>query len=47
MGVPRSALFGALRVTFGHSNTAQDVDTLLESIPPLIASARTKTLVPA
>jgi len=45
MGVPRRALFGALRVTFGHSNAAADVDTLLEAIPPLVAAARQRSAV--
>jgi len=40
MGVPRRAVFGALRVTFGHRNTPSDVDMLLEAIPPLVAAAR-------
>jgi len=40
MGVPRKALFGALRVTFGHANAPADVDTLLEAIPALVATAR-------
>jgi cysteine desulfurase len=40
MGVPRSALFGALRLTLGHDNTPEDVDQLLDAIPPLVAAAR-------
>ncbi len=40
MGVPRSALFGALRLTFGQDNTAADVDVLLEAVPTLVAAAR-------
>ena len=40
MGVPRQALFGQLRVTFGPDNAADDVDLLLEAIPPLVAHAR-------
>lgn len=40
MGVPRAALFGALRITFGHDNQAHDVDTLLQAIPALVAAAR-------
>jgi cysteine desulfurase len=40
MGVPRKALFGALRVTFGHDNAPADVDVLLEAIPALVAAAR-------
>jgi len=40
MGIPRAALFGALRLTVGLDNTAADVDVLLEAIPPLVAAAR-------
>lgn len=45
MGVPRDWLFGALRVTFGASNSARDVDRLLEAIQPLVAAARQKVAV--
>jgi cysteine desulfurase len=47
MGLAREWLFGALRVTFGVSNTASDVDILLEAIPPLVATARQKLQSPA
>jgi cysteine sulfinate desulfinase/cysteine desulfurase-like protein len=40
IGVARKALFGALRVTFGHDNAPADVDVLLEAIPTLVAAAR-------
>jgi cysteine desulfurase len=40
MGVPRRAVFGALRVTFGHANAPEDVDTLLDVVPALVAAAR-------
>jgi cysteine desulfurase len=40
MGLSREWVFGALRVTFGASNAASDVDALLAAIPPLVASAR-------
>jgi cysteine desulfurase len=40
MGLPRSHLFGALRLTLGLANGPADVDRLLDTIPPLIASAR-------
>jgi cysteine desulfurase len=40
MGIPRPALFGALRLTFGLDNTPANVDTLLQAIPPLVAAAR-------
>jgi cysteine desulfurase len=47
MDVPRSWLFGALRLTFGSSSTPEDVDTLLEVIPPLVAAARPRIAVTA
>jgi cysteine desulfurase len=40
MGVPRSHLFGALRLTLGLENGEADVDRLLAIIPPLVAQAR-------
>jgi cysteine desulfurase len=40
MGLARDWLFGALRLTFGASSSASDVDVLLETIPPLVAAAR-------
>jgi cysteine desulfurase len=40
MGVPRSHLFGALRLTLGLENTPADVERLLAAIPPLVANAR-------
>jgi cysteine desulfurase len=47
MGLPREWLFGALRVTFGASNTPSDVDVLLNTIPSLVAAARQKVAVRA
>jgi cysteine desulfurase len=40
MGVPRSHLFGALRLTLGLKNGPGDVERLLTAIPPLVAGAR-------
>jgi cysteine desulfurase len=40
MGLPRAWLFGALRLTFGASSTADEVDALVEAIPPLVRAAR-------
>jgi cysteine desulfurase len=40
MGVSRDSVFGALRLTFGATNRPDDVDTLLDAIPPLVAGAR-------
>lgn len=44
MGVSREWVFGALRLTFGIDNAAEDVDTLLQTIPPLVVGARTRAL---
>jgi cysteine desulfurase len=46
MNLEREWLFGALRLTFGASNTPEDVDTLIEVIPPLVVAARQHTAVP-
>ena len=40
MGLPRSHLYGALRLTLGRDNGPADVDRLLNVIPPLVAGAR-------
>ena len=42
MGLSREWVYGALRLTFGLENTAEDVDALLEAVPPLVMAARTK-----
>jgi cysteine desulfurase len=47
MGLSREWLFGALRLTFGGTNTPQDVDALLDVMPPLVVAARQKIAVPA
>jgi cysteine desulfurase len=47
MGVPRRSVFGALRFTFGLDNCAEDVDTLLEVLPELVAAARPAELTHA
>jgi cysteine desulfurase len=44
MGLSREWVFGALRLTFGIDNTAADIDTLLEAVPPLVTAARSKAL---
>lgn len=38
MGVPPEAARGALRITFGHSSSAADVDALLAALPTLARS---------
>ncbi len=42
MGFSRDWVFGALRLTFGLSNTAADADELLRAIPPLVEAVRTR-----
>jgi cysteine desulfurase len=44
LGLSREWVFGALRLTFGIDNTAEDVDALLQTIPPLVIGARSKAL---
>ena len=46
MGVSREWVFGALRLTFGIDNAAEDVGALLQTIPPLVVGARTRALAP-
>jgi cysteine desulfurase len=45
MGLERDWVFGALRLTFGASNTPSDVDELLAVIPPLVVGARPRVAV--
>ena len=47
MGVPRSSLFGALRLTLGIDNTPADVARLLDVLPGLVARARGASAVAA
>jgi len=47
MGLSREWLFGALRVTFGASNTADDVQSLLQVVPEQVANVRSKLAVTA
>jgi cysteine desulfurase len=44
MGLSRAWVFGALRLTFGLDNAAEDVDALLQAIPPLVVGARSTAL---
>jgi cysteine desulfurase len=46
MGLSRDWVFGALRLTFGATNVPQDVDSLLQAIPPLVLAARQRQAVP-
>jgi cysteine desulfurase len=45
MGLAREWLFGALRVTFGASNTMSDVEVLLDTLPTLVTAARQQTAI--
>src|SRR5579864_4561783 len=47
MGLSRDWVFGALRITFGSSNTTDDAHSLLRVIPEQVAAARSRTAVPA
>jgi cysteine desulfurase len=47
IGVPRTALYGALRLTLSRDNVGSDVDVLLAAIPPLVAAARGQAAVAA
>jgi cysteine desulfurase len=40
MGVPERYLRGSLRLTLGHGNTPEDVDYVLDVLPPAIAKIR-------
>jgi cysteine desulfurase len=40
MGVPERYLRGSLRLTLGHENTMDDIDYLLEVLPPAVAKIR-------
>lgn len=42
MGVPLDAAVGSLRLTVGPTNTVEEVDYLLEVLPPLVAGLRAK-----
>ena len=47
MGLARDWVFGALRLTFGASNTPDDVQSLLQVVPEQVAMARSKVAVSA
>jgi cysteine desulfurase len=40
IGLPHEVAHGSLRLTFGEDNTEQDVDDLLEALPPIVARLR-------
>jgi cysteine desulfurase len=40
MKVPYTAAHGAIRFSFCRENTDQDVDQVLEAVPPIIAKLR-------
>jgi len=45
IGVPVKDAAGGLRLTLGHSNTAEDVEYLLEKLPPVVAQIKGSTPV--
>ena len=40
MGVPYTAAHGAIRFSFSRYNTGEEVDFVLEKLPPVIARLR-------
>jgi cysteine desulfurase len=40
MGVPETEAVGALRFSFGHTSTAEDVDAVVAAIGPVVERAR-------
>ncbi|HEX6107522.1 MAG TPA: cysteine desulfurase family protein [Gemmatimonadales bacterium] len=40
MGVPRDLALGAIRLSLGHSTTAEDVDRVVEVMPTVVAKVR-------
>jgi cysteine desulfurase len=40
MGFPHEIAHGSLRLTLGRENTAEDVDYVLEILPPIISKLR-------
>ncbi|HYA81750.1 MAG TPA: cysteine desulfurase NifS [Methylocystis sp.] len=40
MNLPENALHGAIRFSFSHENTLEDVDRVMEALPQIVASLR-------
>jgi len=40
IGVPVEHAHGSLRLTLSHNNTEEDVDYILEKLPPIVARLR-------
>jgi cysteine desulfurase len=40
MGVPREVALGAIRFSFGHESTTEDVDRVMEVMPTVVAKVR-------
>ena len=40
LGHPYEVAHGSLRFSLGHSNTEEDVDRVLEVLPPIVAELR-------
>ena len=46
MGMPNEAVNGSLRFSFGSENTMDDVDYVMEVLPPIVKRVRgTKNLI--
>lgn len=40
IGLPHEKAHGSLRITLGHQNTEEEVDKLLEVLPPIVQRLR-------
>jgi len=40
IGLPHEIAHGSLRLTFGRENTMEDVDYILEKLPPIVQRLR-------
>ena len=40
IGLPHEIAHGSLRLTFGRENTMEDVDYILEKLPPIVERLR-------
>jgi len=40
LGVPFEAAHGSMRFSLGHSTTSDDIDYLVETLPPLVKKLR-------
>ena len=40
MGIPHELAHGSLRMTLGKSNTGEDIEYVLEALPPIVEKLR-------